>query len=407
MSTETMATADALFKDTYRGPIIELTNYKTFMLDKIERDGSDFEYAGRRVIFPTEIRGNPSGTSMAEGGTLATPGHAEYLDGIVTLFDHDAGLELTDKSIKISAKSEGAFAALLTRESKTLAKSFRKGVNGQVLGAGTGLMATLTTSPSAATTFTVDKTYGLQVGSIIDVLNISTGAAGAAGLEITGINRTTKVITVGSAVTATATTFGVYKEGSRNLVMPGLQNVTNTSRSLFGIDSSVTGNEAWNGNRRAASGATVGENLIIQLLSDIGANGQGEADTVIMSRGGRDRLAATYQSQKRWNDARAVDIHGGYTAIFVNETPVIYDDDMQKGWTFAFDKSVFAWAQEGDPDWLGANMDNGSIFQLKDASTAGQKKAVWQAWWIWYATLVCVAPNRTGAIPDGADDASV
>jgi hypothetical protein len=60
----------------------------------------------------------------------------------------------------------------------------RKNLNRQVFGDGTGLIATLTSSPAAATTFTVDASQA--PGRMeIDVLNISTGAAGAAGVTIT------------------------------------------------------------------------------------------------------------------------------------------------------------------------------------------------------------------------------
>jgi hypothetical protein len=402
MATQTLSTADAVLKDLYRGPIIEQTNYKTFMLDMIERDSESIDFTGRRAIFPTHMRGNPSSTSHSEGGTLATPGAQTYLDAIVAIRDHNAGMEITDKAIKLATSNEGAFVNLLDNDTKLLAKDFKKKLNTDVFGDGTGLLATLTSSPAGATTFTVDSRQRLAIGQVIDVLNKTTGAAGAAGVTITAINTSNNTITVDTSITATTSTFGVYKEGSRNNTFDGLQNITGTSRTLHSINSATAGNEAWNGFRRAASGATVGEDLIQQLLDDIGGGGNGEADYVIQSRPARRRLAATYQSQKRFNDAKATEIHGGYTAIWVNETPVIIDDDVPRGWTFALSKDAFKWAQVDDPDWL--QKQDGQIWHLKDGATAGKKVASWQAWWVFYAALVCVAPNRTGAIPDGADD---
>jgi hypothetical protein len=133
-------------------------------------------------------------------------------------------------------------------------------------------------------------------------------------------------------VTQTTSTDGLYKPGARNNeVDGGLRAVTGTSRTLHSINSATAGNEFWNGNRRAASGATAGEGLFEQLADDIGANGQGDVDVFITSRGIRRRLADTYQSTKRFNDAKAVDIHGGYSAIMVNEIPVVSDDDVPRG----------------------------------------------------------------------------
>ena len=281
----------------------------------------------------------------------------------------------------------------------------RKNLNRQVFGTGAaGTMAVLSSSPAASTTFTVVSTQYLRVGMVIDVLNISTGAAGAQGRTITAINRTTKTITVDAAITATTTTFGVFKEGAwGNEMEVGLQNATGTSRTMHSINSATAGNEFWNGNRRAASSAIAGESLFEQLADDIGQNGQGEVEVFLTTRGIRRRLADTYQSTKRFNDARAVEIHGGYTAIFVNEIPVVIDDDVPKGWVFGLQKDAFLWAQIQDPDWL-TDPKTGLAWHLAMGSTLGKRKAAWEAWFVWYAALACVAPNQIGAIPDAADD---
>jgi hypothetical protein len=37
-------------------------------------------------------------------------------------------------------------------------------------------------------------------------------------------------------------------------------------------------------------------------------------------------------------------------------------------------------------------------------STLGKRKAAWEAWFVWYAALVCIAPNRIGALSGAADE---
>jgi hypothetical protein len=406
MAVGTLATADAILKDLYRGPIIEQINYKTYMLDKIERDSTNIDMRGRRVIMPVEASGNESPSSFSDGGTLVNPQAALEQDLIAAVRYHDGAVELTDQLIKTATgDNSGSFVNELDRQTDALAKSMRKNVNRQVFGDGTGLIATLSSSPAAATTFTVDTSQALRVNMVIDVLNISTGAAGAAGVTITGINRTTKTVTVGTAITATTTTFGVYKEGARNQEMDGLRNITGTGRTLHGINSATAGNEFWNGNRVAASGAVAGEGLFEQLADAIGANGQGDVEVFLTTRGIRRRLADTYQSTKRFNDARAVEVHGGYTAIFVNEIPVIIDDDIPKGWVFALREDAFRWGEIDQPGWLESPRDGG-VWHLANGAVLGRRRAAWQAWFTWYAALVSPAPNRTGAIPDAQDDSS-
>jgi hypothetical protein len=407
MATQTLATADAILKDLYRGPIIEQLNYKTYMLDMIERDGESVDFTGRRAIFPVHSAPNFSATSFSDGGTLTSPGIQGYQDGIVAIRYHNAGLELTDMAIKQATGNEGSFVNLLDADSKKLAQDMKKNVNRQVFGTGDGLITALTSGTSTSV-FVVASTQYLRVGQPIDVLVRSTGAATAGGLStvITAIVRATNTITVSPVLAGTPdNTYGVYLPGARLLEMDGLRNIAATGRTLHGINSATAGNEFWNGFSRSAGSTTAGESLFEQLADDVGGSGQGEVDVFLTSRGVRRRLADTYQSTKRFVDAKAVEIHGGYQAIFVNEIPVVADDDVPKGFAFALRKSAFKWFQVSDPDWL--KSEDGTIWQLAAGSVAGTRRAAWQAWFIWYSALGCMAPNQTGAITAAADDAAV
>lgn len=402
MATQTLATADALLKDVYRGPIINQVNRRTYMLDQIERDSEAVTADGKRAIVAINASPNLSSTSISDGGTLPTPGAQGYADAIITIRYHSAGLALTDQLIEQADTNEGAFVNVLQNDTKKLADDLKKTINRQVFGDGTGVLATLTSSPAGTNSFTVDSVQYLQVGLPIDILTKSNGAGTAVSLTITAINRTTKTVTVSANVTQTATTDGLYKPGARGNEMDGLRNITGTARTLHSIDSSVAGNEYWNGNRRTVSGAIAGETVYSQLAEDIDASGDGgDPDAFIASPGVRRRLAETYQSNKQFNDAKAVEIHGGYSVIYVNEIPVHKDQDAPKGWAFGLKKAAFLWYQTGEPDWLDRS---GSIWHLASGSTAGSKKAVWEAWFKWYAALGCVRPGSTGAIPDAQDD---
>jgi hypothetical protein len=46
------------------------------------------------------------------------------------------------------------------------------------------------------------------------------------------------------------------------------------------------------------------------------------------------------------------------------------------------------------------------IWQLANGSVAGTRRAAWEAWFVWYAALGCLAPNQVGAIKNAADDAA-
>jgi len=108
------------------------------------------------------------------------------------------------------------------------------------------------------------------------------------------------------------------------------------------------------------------------------------------------------EAQKRYNDAQAVNVHGGYSAIMVNEIPVIADDDCPRTYAFGLNKESFRWFELASPGWM--EQGGGGIFHLRDGSVAGTKQAIWQAWFSWYAELGCVAPNRNGVLKFCEDD---
>lgn len=408
MATLTLAAADAILKDLYVGPIVEQLNYKTYMLDQIERDSDSIDHTGRRAIIPVHANRNRGRGSRGDNANLPIAGYNQDVDAIVPIRYHYYAMEVSDPTVTGTRSSEGAFVNVLDRETKGIARDMRKDMNRQVYGDGTGLLASVRAN-STTTLVLVDTVQYIGVGDRVDVLVRSTGAAtaGVQSAVVTARDTTAgaQTITIDTALAGTAdTTYGVYIAGSRSNEMDGLRNIISSGRTLHSINSSTAGYEFWSAQSLSASSNVAGETLFERLADNVGAGGNGEIDVFVTSRGIRRRLADTYQSQKRFNDARAVNIHGGYTAIFVNEIPVISDDDAPKGYIFGINKDSFRWFEQTTPGWMESR--DGTIFHLKDGSTSGTKMNVWQAWFRWYVALGNVAPNRNGVITAADDDSA-
>jgi hypothetical protein len=122
-------------------------------------------------------------------------------------------------------------------------------------------------------------------------------------------------------------------------------------------------------------------------------------------------LANTYTNAKRFDDNQATDYKGGYDTIFVsaggNPLAMRADVDAPNGTFFLLNDDGLCWSQIGPPDWLQPPDDKGSVFQLKSGSTAGTWQRIWQAWLIWDAALVSIAPNRQGKGVNVFDDIPV
>lgn len=412
MATQTLGNADAILKDLYTGPIIEQMNQKTILLDALEKDSDHIDFSGRRAVLPLHKARNRGRGSISDGGTLATAGTQGYLAADIPIRTHQITMEITDQAAKASLSKDGAFASLLKEESEGCANDMRKDINRQFFGLGNGVLAKAKKT-STGTELLVQNEAELQyifTGDVIDVLIESSGATtnGVVGAEVTAVNVSESKITISKALSAelAAETYAIYIHGNRNQESDGLRNITASNRTLHSINSETAGNGFWNGQSVKAgtsvsATAVAGEPLFMNLADKVGASGNGEVELYLTTRGIKRRLAESYASTKRFNDTKAVEVHGGFTSIFVNEVPVMSDDDCPKQYAFAMNKSALKVVEMKSPEWL---EQNGQILFLKNAGV-GSNSAVWQGYWIWYCALGCVAANRVGRVEFAQDDA--
>jgi hypothetical protein len=414
---QTLTSADAILKDVYEGPVIEQLNYKTYMIDQIERE-TQFQMTarGRKAILAAHVGRNRGRGARGDGGTLPVAGEQKWEDIQVPINYFYQGIELTDASIEATKSNDGAFVSLLDAEVKGATQDMKKDVNRQVWGPGNGILATCVSAASAVVT--VDSVQYCKIGDPVAVLVTATGAttAGVTPTTISAINPATPSITLAAAPATPASingTYSVYLLGSRNLEMTSMQQICSTSRTLFGVNSATAGNEWWNSQvinvgSSAAAPAIAGETAFELIADRVGETGQGETESYVTTRGIRRRLADTFQSTKRFTNREAVQIHGGYSAIMVasgsGERPVVVDDDCPKQNVFALDKSALRWYQQTTPGFL-ADPKSGQILHLKTTGSSGGRDAVWQGWMRWYASLASTAPNRLGRLQFCTDDA--
>jgi hypothetical protein len=423
MATQTLTTADAILKNVYRGVIVELLNQETYLIDKVEKQNANDlgTFDGRQLVIAVHTARNRGRGVAADGGTLATAGSQSYLNAFVNIHYFNQGIELTDLVVQQTQTNEGAFTKALSSEMDRAMTDTRKEACRVGYGTGDGLLATITGTPSG-TSITVDNGQYIGVGDTVDIVVKSSGATtnGVLGTTVTAISfggtagsstqaNATLTISPGTAG-ALSNTYGVYITGDRNAESDGLRNITNTGRTLHSINSSTY--SIWDGNVKDANWTAPSEDLFMQLAQQIQQRTGKRVGEFVTTLGVQRRLANTYVSQKRYNDAQATEIEGGYSMITVSSggrpAGVIADTFAVNGMAFALPQDeTFAWAELLPADWLIPPDGKGSVLHLKDGATAGSKLATWQAWIRWPAGLACVAPNRTGQVKNLQDDLPV
>jgi hypothetical protein len=415
MAGATITTADAILKELYLGPIVEELNQKAYIIDQLERDSDNVDFTGRKFVVPVHYGRNAGKRAIKDGGAFAAAGSQKFKDATGYLRYMSMSLQVTDQLMKTTQSNEGAFVSALEAETKGGATDLRKDINRQMFGRGStgGLCAAPSattgvkkTSKSKKLEFNLESDLQyIEVGDIIDVLVETTGkieTEGVEAAEVTEKKTSSKEVTLGTSLGGelAAETYQVYISGSYGNESDGLRNICETGRELHGINSSTAGLKFWDSNTvkvgaKASEPAVATEDSFIQLFDQVGAKGNGDVEVCLTTRGIRRRLAALYQSQKRYNDAQAVQIHGGYSAIMVNEVPVVIDDMCPLGYAFAFNKSAFKIFEQGKPGFF-EGPDGHCWFPTPESG--GVYAASWKAYLIWYMALGCVAPNRTGRL---------
>ncbi|NBV77860.1 phage major capsid protein [bacterium] len=427
MATQTLTNFDAILKNVYRGPIVEQLNQESYAIDQFERVAANDmgAFSGRQVIFPIHTGRNRGRGAIGDGGVLPAAGTQGFHDGTVSIRYFAQGIELTDQVIKQSETNEGAFVRAMTAEVEGATTDLRKDINRQVYGTGDGVLSNISTATTSAT-FTVDNVQYISVGDYVDIIKSDGTTYVATNVQVTAVSSTGTAgsstqaqgsITLASAPSATTGTnasiclTGAYKQES-----DGFRNITATSGALHGLDPTVAVNgvkpAVWKGTEIDATYATTGlEDLYIQAAQAIRKVSAKGPDVFLTTLGAQRKLAAQFTSQKRWQDAKSLEMQEGYSAIMVaagaKPIPVIADVDAPVGFAFALNKGSFAWTELQKPDWLTAPDGKGSILTLKTGSAAGTREAKWQAWLGWYAALACTARNQNGRIKNLVDDTPV
>lgn len=412
-TTANQTTHGALLKELYTLPPVRALNDKSFLHDKVTKDSNiDVDFSGKYVRFPVTLRRALGRGSRGDAGDLPINVEEVEQEAKAYIKQHYYALEWSETLELVSGKKEGAFESFVARKMKNISTEMAKELNRQFYNPATGRLATCNTNDSAGLTITVDSTKYVQVGDIIDIVAAADGTPISQGTARTVASKTATTITISTSASAygggsgnvdVAGTEYVVLTGNYGNETAGLQAFADTGRSLHGIDSSTY--EEWDGNEINLSGSPViGESTIEQIDDKVGARGRGEVEIHLTTRGVRRRLADEFASQRRYLNEKATDIKAGYRVVEVNGIDTVIDDDAPAGIFFAGRLEALKLLQLTKPGFVETEAGNGAYIELKNGSTAGTKKAIWQTWYRYHVALACTDPGQWGYITGGADD---
>lgn len=384
----TLTTADNALKEVYLGVVSnQLNTTINPLLAKINQTTSDVWGKEIRKLAPYGINGGiGAGT---EDGELPISASNNYAQFVLTLKNLYGKLEISDKAIRASENSTGAFVNLLNSEMEGLIKASAFNFGRMLYGDGTGFLATI--SSNTSNSVSVDSVTNIIEGMVVDIVS-STGELGKTGLRIKSIDRVNKVVTfITSGLTENEfSDFKLCVQGSYNNEITGLGAIFKSTGTLYGLNrSSYSWMTPYMKNIEESSTKTdISEVVMQRAIDELDEISNSKVDFIVCSAGVK-RNYQSYLASYRSN-IDIINLDGGFKAISYNGIPVVSDRFVPANTMYLLNTSEFNLHQLCDWKWL--ESEDGRVIK----QTPG--KPTYQATLVKYADIICNKPSGQAKI---------
>lgn len=372
----TIQNADAALKDYYLDAVsAQLNDGVSPFFTAIEK-GTDYVY-GKDVKLAV-VRGF-AGNVMAgaEDGDLPDPHKNRYVNITAPLKNIYGTIEISDKAMRASRESSGAFVNLLNAEMEGLVSSAKQNFQRMLFGDGTGKLFTITDKVSD-TVYNVDIVKEYFVGMQVDLYSPLNKPSSALGVYIESVDKAAGTVTFGTAVTELVVGGNVYVHGSVNSELTGLGAIFD-SPSLYGYTKTA---DPYFAPYKADANGKLTEGDLSDVLDYMEENFNSKINVILCSYKTRKKIAALIDANRRV--VNTIDARTGYGVVTVNDVPVYADKYCPDDRILFLNSEDFALYQLCDWEWL--EDEDGKILKQVPG------KAAYSATLVKYAELVCRKP---------------
>lgn len=375
----TLSSADNALKKIYLDVVSNQLNDKVNpLLTKIEQTTADVY--GKEIIKLAPFGINGGIGAGTEDGALPQSAGNNYVKFVTELKNLYGKIELTDKAVRASEHSVGAFVNLLNAEMEGLIKASTFNFGRMLYGDGSGKLGTVKSVSSQ--TITMDSVKNFIEGMMVDVYTSSdTLVSGFAGVRITSVDRVNKKITLSKTISTADVVANCYMtvQGSKNNELTGLGKIFASTGSLYGVDRSTN---AWLVPYMDSTEKLITDAVIQQAIDNLEENVGSTVDFIACSYDVK-RLYQNYLATNKRN-IDIMDLQGGYKAMSYSGIPVVADRFIEDGTMYLLNTKEFALHQLCDWQWLEGQ--DGKVLK----QNAGY--ATYSATLVKYADLICSKP---------------
>ena len=374
----TLASADSALKSFYLDAVAQQLNTEVNpLLAKIKQSTADVW--GKEVRRLAQYGVNGGVGAGTEEGSLPAAGGNNYDQFVTTLKNLYGTIEISDKAVRASENSAGAFVDLLNAEMEGLLRSSAFNFGRMLFGDGSGILCTV--SAVTGNVVTVDSVKNVIEGMTVDVLDADGDqVSGVTARRITAVDRTDKTITLsGGALTGVASGCTLCVQGSHNLELTGLGAIFKDDGSLYGLSRAE---RPWMIPYIKESVGTISENAIQTAIDNLEETAGSRVDMIVCSWGVKRALQAVLAESRMQTDM--AELAGGYRTITYNGIPVVADRFCPAGTMYLLNTRDFCLHQLCDWKWLEG--DDGKVLRQVPG------KPLYTATLVKYADLICTRP---------------
>ena len=375
-------TADAALKSYYLAVVSDQLNTKINPLyARIKQSTADVWGKNIIKLVPYGINGGVG--AGTETGNLPIASGNNYVKFTSSLKNLYGSIEITDKVMRTSENSTGAFISVLNGEMEGLLKASKFNFGRMIYGDGIGKIATTVdnTGNTDKTLIKVSTIKPFIEGMLIDIYQTGVSGVAFAGRKIVDIDRPNKVIKIDGTPPSSVIGSGYFitVQGSYNVELTGLGAIFGTSGTIYGLARSTN---KWlipyiKTSNGAISSSTFQE--AIDYLEEVAGS---EVNYISAAYDVR-RFYLDYLALTRTN-VDYMNLDGGFKAISYNGIPVVADRFVEDGTMYILNTDDFVIHQLNDWSWIEG--ENGRVLMQKPGTAA------YTATLVKYADLFCNKP---------------
>lgn len=375
----TLANADKALKTYYLDAVASQLDAISPFYAAIDKHST--EVYGKEVKVAVVKPDNTRVVAGTEDGELPAAGSNRYVNLTSTLKNIYGTIEISDKALRASQNSSGAFVDLLNAEMEGLISSAKVNFSRMLYGDGNGYVGTIT--KTSGSTLTVEPIGRVYEGMSVDIRSGSGILEDGEDLTVASVDYANGTITLSSTPDDTLTGSSVYVHGAYGNEITGFRAIFGTG-DIYGLTRSSESLL----NPVEFTLATLSESGIMENINYMEAFCNNRPNMILCSYKTKSAIGALLTGAKMQLDTAV--LNGGYSAILFDGIPVVADRYCPDDSIYLINTDDFVLAQLCDWAWL--EDEDGKILKQVPG------KAAYSATLVKYAELICKRPCAQGVI---------